>query len=133
MFGLDSFALLAWLQDEACAKRMDQIFRKAAAGETVLYLNVLNYGEVLYIIERRYGLEKTSEVIGIIDGLPLTIVNADRALTFAAAHIKANYPISYADSFVVALAQQKGATILTGDPEFKSLSELVSIEWLSTD
>ncbi len=133
MFVLDSFALLAWLQDEACAKRMDQIFRKAAAGETGLYLNILNYGEVLYIIERRHGPEKASEVIGIMDGLPLTVVSADRALTFAAAHIKANYPISHADSFVVALAQQKGATILTGDPEFKPLSDLVSIEWLSTD
>lgn len=133
MFVVDSFALLAWLQDEACAKRMDHIFRQAAAGETVLYLNVLNYGEVLYIIERRYGREKASQIIGIIDGLPLTVVEADRTLTFAAAHIKANYPISYAAAFVVALAQQQGATILTGDPEFKPLSELVSIEWLSSD
>jgi predicted nucleic acid-binding protein len=133
MFVLDSFALLAWLQDEACAKRVDQIFRKAAAGETVLYLNILNYGEVLYIIERRYGPEKASEVIGIMDELPLTVVDADRALTFAVAHIKANYPISYADAFVVALAQRQGATILTGDPEFRPLSESVSIEWLSTD
>ncbi len=133
MYVLDSFALLAWLQDEVGARRVDQIFREAAAGETALYLSVVNYGEVLYIVERRYGREKASEVMSIVDGLPLTVVNADRALTFAAAHIKASYPVSYADAFTVALAQQQGATILTSDPEFEAARELVSIEWLPID
>ena len=47
-----------------------------------------------------------------------------------AAHIKAGHAISYADAFAVALAQDRGATILTGDPEFKEVEHLIPIEWL---
>ena len=44
--------------------------------------------------------------------------------------MKANHRISYADAFAAALAQEYGATVVTGDPEFRSLGEKVSVEWL---
>jgi predicted nucleic acid-binding protein len=47
-----------------------------------------------------------------------------------AAHIKAHRAVSYADAFVVALAQQHGAHVVTGDPEFKMVEDLVSVYWL---
>ncbi|MBI2851007.1 MAG: hypothetical protein HYX80_08225 [Chloroflexi bacterium] len=48
------------------------------------------------------------------------------------AHIRAQWPIAYADCFAAALAKLKGATIVTGDPEFKHLeaASVVSIAWL---
>ncbi len=48
------------------------------------------------------------------------------------AGIKAFYPISYADSFAAALAMIKGCSLLTGDPEFKSLEKqgIIKTEWL---
>ena len=52
----------------------------------------------------------------------------DRVL--AAAHIKAHYAISYADAFVVSLAQEVNATIVTADPEFKKVQSLAEILWL---
>jgi uncharacterized protein len=52
-------------------------------------------------------------------------------LTFAAAHLKAQYPIAYADAFALALAQSKEATLLTGDLEFRQAEKEVSIEWLA--
>lgn len=36
----------------------------------------------------------------------------------AAAHVKAGLCVSYADAFVIALAQQVGGVVVTGDPEF---------------
>ena len=51
-------------------------------------------------------------------------------MSLAAAHLKAQHPISYADAFVVALAQQMQATLLTGDPEFSQVESLVAVEWL---
>ena len=65
--------------------------------------------------------------------VPIEILPATRERVFAAAHIKANYPISYADSFVAAAAQEFNASILTGDPEFKSVESAISVEWLSKD
>jgi len=56
---------------------------------------------------------------------------ADKAIyVLDAAHIKANYPISYADAFVVVAAQKLNGTIMTGDPEFQDITELARIEWL---
>jgi hypothetical protein len=48
------------------------------------------------------------------------------------AHIRARYPISYANAFAVITAQDQQSTLLTGDPEFRSVSTdgLISIEWL---
>jgi ribonuclease VapC len=48
----------------------------------------------------------------------------------AAAHIKANHSVAYADAFAVAAAQELGGAVLTGDPEFKEVEELIAVEWL---
>ncbi len=47
-----------------------------------------------------------------------------------AAEIKAQHPIAYADAFIVATALREGALIVTGDPDFKKVEHLVSIEWM---
>lgn len=54
----------------------------------------------------------------------------ERELVLGAAHIKAEYPIAYADAFAAALAQHHRTTLVTGNPEFKALEELVEIQWL---
>lgn len=48
----------------------------------------------------------------------------------AAAWIKARYPISCADAFAVATATKLEATVVTGDPEFQAVSELVPVDWI---
>ena len=60
----------------------------------------------------------------------MLVVEADRKLALAAAHVKAHHAISYADAFAVALAQSRQATLLTGDPEFRKVENLVAIDWL---
>jgi ribonuclease VapC len=62
--------------------------------------------------------------------LPVEILEASREAVFHAAHIKANYPISYADAFAASAAQALVGKVLTGDPEFKAVENLVNVEWL---
>jgi predicted nucleic acid-binding protein len=57
-------------------------------------------------------------------------MDADRERVLAAAHIKANYPLAFADAFCISLAIELGAVIITNDPEFRSVADLVTIEWL---
>jgi predicted nucleic acid-binding protein len=38
--------------------------------------------------------------------------------------------MSLADCFAAALAQQKGAAVYTGDPEFKAVEGEVKVVWL---
>jgi ribonuclease VapC len=47
-----------------------------------------------------------------------------------AAKIKARHPLSYADAFAVATALRHDAAIIAGDPEFASVKEMVTIQWL---
>ncbi len=120
-FVLDSHAVLAFLEGEEGEEHIRSLLKKATGGDCELFMSIVNLGEVLYITERGRGLPKAQEVLARIDELPIQIVDADRAQTLAAAHIKAQWPIAYADCFAVALARTKGATIVTGDPEFKQL------------
>jgi len=131
IYVLDAFALLAYLRGEPGAERVRDLLLRARSGEARLYLCLVNYGEVLYISECQGGRPAAEEAIRIIDHLPLETVLADRDLTFAAAHLKARYPISYADAFAAALAQKLSATLVTGDPEFRKVEAVVEIEWLT--
>ncbi len=128
---LDSFALLAYLENEAGAALVEEILLNAKQGANQVLFSLINYGECLYIVERERGLLQAQMMIGMLDQLPIEIVEVDRTHVLAAAHLKAHYPISYADAFAVSLAQQRQATLLTGDPEFAKLQHLISIQWLS--
>lgn len=127
---LDTWAMLAYLQNEPGAWQVRQVFRKAKRKQLEALFCLVNYGECLYITERRRGMAGIENAINVIDQLALEVVPADRRLTFAAAHIKARYAISYADAFAVALAQQHRGGVMTGDPEFKALEREVAIHWL---
>ena len=52
----DSFALLAYLEDEAGATRIEALLEQARKETTQIWMSVVNLGEVLYIIERKQGL-----------------------------------------------------------------------------
>lgn len=127
---LDSFALLAYLNGEEGHQRVAKVLGQAQEEQKRLYLSIINYGEVVYIVERARGLTQAQRTIAAVDQLPIEVIEADRRLTFAAAHVKANYPLAYADCFTIALAQDKAATVLTGDPEFRAVESLATIEWL---
>ncbi|MBQ37617.1 MAG: type II toxin-antitoxin system VapC family toxin [Candidatus Latescibacteria bacterium] len=129
-FVLDSVALLAHLGDEAGAARVREVLTSCRSGLEVGYMTEINIGETLYITERERGTAEAARVLGLIDQLPLTQVPATRPQILAAAHIKAQAPISYADAFVVAAAREFSATILTGDHEFESVEAGVEVEWL---
>ncbi len=127
---LDSFALLAYFGAEPGESQVKAVLTRAVAGQVVTYLSVINLGEVAYITEREQGASATRRALAAIDQLPIKLIEADRRTALAAAHVKAHHPISYADAFVVALAQQMQAIILTGDPEFGKIADSVAVEWL---
>lgn len=128
---LDSYALLALLNDEPGAARVEDLLRQAEAGETELALSVINLGELGYIIERRWGPEKLRAILAYIEETKIQLAAADQPRVLAAAHIKAQNPLAYADAFAAALTQELTATLLTGDPEFEAVSGQIAIEWLA--
>ncbi len=130
IFILNSFALLAYLTDEPSAARIENLIEDAKEEKCSLLLPLLNLGEILYITERRGGVAKAQDTLALLRQLPIEILPADEQAIFSAAHIKANYTLSYANAFVVAATQGEGAVVLTSDPEFQAVKELITIEWL---
>ena len=129
---LDAFALMAYLKGEPAAERVRDIFDEGAKGKCHIYISIINLGEVLYNMERNFGLSRAHEALTVIQSLPIEVLPADNQTVFDAAHIKANHPVSYADAFVVVAAQELDGIVMTGDPEFLDVSELAKIEWLKS-
>lgn len=129
-FVLDSFALLAFFQGEAGGPRVRQLLEQAGRGEAHLYITTVNLGEVAYRTERQYGLERAQEVLARIEEYRLAVVDVDRELALATAHLKARHRMAYADCLAAALAQHLGGTLVTGDMDFRQVEGSVPIEWL---
>ena len=131
---LDSFAVLAYLEDEPGMPRVRSLLDRARARHESLYLSLINLGEVLYLTERQHGSTVARRTLAAIDELPVEIVAVSRRTVLGAAHIKSRFSLSYADAFAAVAARDCGGTIVTGDPEFRPLADagVVAVEWLPT-
>lgn len=129
---LDSYALLAYFEAEPGSETVVKLLETAEEGSCCLYLCTVNLGEILFVIERERGLQKAQEALARLEELPIEMINADRPLCLAAAHLKALTPIAYADCFAAALATLKDIPLVTGDPEFGKIKPdfNLRIEWL---
>ena len=130
VYVLDAFAFMAYIQGEPAAQNVKKILSAAGEGKCHVYISIINVGEVLYTIERSKGLTSAHGALTLIQSLPIEILPADNQTVLAAAHIKANYAVSYADAFVVVAAQKINGIIMTGDPEFGEVTQLAQIVWL---
>jgi len=125
---IDSFALLAYLKQESNYQKVEDLL---SSKETQLLMNDINIGETFYILVRERGLDQAEYFISaILPNLPITKIGNTLTEVIDAAKIKAQYPISYADSFAVATAIREKAAIITGDPDFKHVEKIVKIDWL---
>jgi predicted nucleic acid-binding protein len=126
----DSHALLAFFQNETGANIVCEILQKSRKEHIDRLVCVINLGEIIYITKRMFGDQNKIEILGRIHQLGFKVLPVPDTLVYQAAEIKSEYPICYADCFVIACAQEHNATIVTGDPEFKNVDHLVKIEWI---
>lgn len=127
---LDSFALLAFLRGEAGEEKIAALLERAGVRDEPVHMSEVNYAEVKYITIRKDGKERWDEIAGELPALPIEFHPATRALSDFAADFKARYKISLADAFAAALAKERKAQLITGDPEFKPLEKEIKIVWL---
>jgi ribonuclease VapC len=130
LFIFDSHALLKFFQREGGHEKIIQLLEDIRKQGTPKYINAINVGEMIYVIKREFGDQKKVEVLANIERLGFTTLPVPNTLIFQAAEYKAIYSISYADCFVLASAIEHKATIVTGDPEFTKVSDLVDILWV---
>ncbi len=127
---LDSFALLAYFRDEPGADTMENLLVSAGKKDIPLLMTDVNYAEVKYSIVKKDGAEAWAEAAKVLQGLPVDFHSTTRALADIAADFKSRFKMSLADAFAAALAKERKAELVTGDPEFKPLEREIKIHWL---
>jgi predicted nucleic acid-binding protein len=130
---LDSWALIAFFQDEPAAKAVEELLVAAEEGSHRLLLSVVNWGEVYYDTMRSVSQEAAEVVAREMAGYRIEVVGVDGKdlqLARQAAIYKATRRMSYADAFAAALARTRDAELVTGDREFKVVEGEVKIAWL---
>jgi uncharacterized protein len=128
---LDSFALVVFFHKEPGWEKVRKVFLELSSSGQKALLCRINWGEFYYIVRRRVGRQKAEEALALLGQLPIDLLSIDDALVREAAELKAEYPISYADAFCIAVAKHHKAQVLTNDPEFKSIEGIVSVSWLT--
>jgi len=130
---LDSWALIAFFEDEPAAERVERLLVKAEAGTHNLLLCVVNWGEIYYNTMRTVSAEAAEQKAKEIAGLTIELVGVEAnnlELVRQAAIYKATRRLSYADAFAAALAKIRNAELVTGDHEFRQIEDEIKIDWL---
>lgn len=127
---LDSWALMAFFEDEAGAEKVEGLLLRAEESGKPLLMCVVNWGEVWHNIARREGEPVANRFMDDIGKMAIEIVDADRELTLLAAKLKSKHAMAYADCFAAALAKQRRVDLVTGDKEFKSVVGDIKVLWV---
>ncbi|MEN9813937.1 MAG: Ribonuclease VapC [Verrucomicrobiota bacterium] len=130
---LDSWALVAFFEDEPAASQVEEVLDQASSNQHRLYLSAINWAEIYFSTMREVSQEAADRHAEIIAQLPIEIVGLtdDLHLARQAAIYKARHRLSLADAFAAALAKEKRAELLTGDPEFRVLEGEIKLRWLN--
>ncbi|QUL99158.1 MAG: type II toxin-antitoxin system VapC family toxin [Candidatus Fermentithermobacillus carboniphilus] len=125
---LDAHSLLAFLEAEKGGEKVKDLLE--SSGNRV-YISAVNLGEVYYIVLRERGKDAAELMLTEFrQAARISVVDATWERAREAGRLKGCGGISYADCFAAALAEEKGAWLVTGDPEFKRVADRVKILWL---
>ena len=107
-----------------------QLMEKAVRHEVNLNFSLINYGELYYMAYKKLDKARAQSMVSDTRRLPIQIHGVTEAHVWEAAELKASYPISYADAFAASLARSLDVPVVTGDPEFRNITNGLKIFWI---
>lgn len=129
---VDACALIAFFRDEPGGEQMEQLFSQEA--EKRFLIHAVNLGEIYYDTVRTSRAAVAMELFKDIKHLPITVIwNIDEPLLIVVGRFKTQHRISYADAYVLALAEREGAAVISADHhEFDAIEKLgvVAFKWI---
>lgn len=132
LYVLDACAVLAYLNNEPGAQRVESLFEQ---NDAFLFMSAVNVLEVCYDTVKHTGnVADAKHMFNTLAKWPITIVDVlDESTLLAAAAFKAKEKLSLADAIALGLAQVKNAKLVTADHhEFDILEQkqLAQFEWI---
>jgi predicted nucleic acid-binding protein len=131
VFVLDSSAVLRFLDREAGADRVAEIFRVCAGESASMCISALQWGEIAGVQRKRFGAQEQERILQRLKQIDLLVVPASSERAVRAANLRVDHKLAYADAFAVDLAMDSmDHVFVTADYDFKAVDELARIEFL---
>lgn len=130
-FVFDACALIALFRKESGSDKVQRLLHLASVENCRIYIHKVTIIEVLYDQMRAIQNLDTQRLITVIKALPLfSIDDLSDPFLESVAHHKVAYKVSFADCFVLALAQTKNAAIITSDHhEFDAIEKIGELKF----
>lgn len=113
---LDACSLIAFLNDEEGAARVETVIRAAETQQSRVHMNRVNLLEVYYHVYRAEGRPQADHVMQSLRELPIHVIACLEDQVFdEAGRLKATYRVSLADAIALAEAKTRNATLVTAD------------------
>jgi predicted nucleic acid-binding protein len=125
---LDANALVGLFEDrKGTAAKIERLLEQALREDTPLLMSAVNWGEVFYVAWKRHGEAAACEAEARLHEMPIAVIAADRDRASRSAALKQKHNLGYADAFAAELALERGAWLVTADPEFSKLGKMLSL------
>ena len=113
---LDACALLAFLNDEENADKIEELLNQSIAGEVSISMSIINLLEVYYSELREKGVEIAQVVLDMVQYYSIHIVDTVSEQAFLeAARMKVTYKMSLGDCIGLATAVELSGQFVTSD------------------
>jgi predicted nucleic acid-binding protein len=125
---LDANALAGFLEGRrGAAEKVRHLLGEAARLDAPLLMSAVTWGEVFYIEWRYRGEVKAWEAEASLLEMPIAVIAVDHERASRAGALKQKHGLGYADAFAAELAIERGAWLVTADPEFQKLGKALPV------
>jgi len=125
---LDANALITFFEDrETASQKVRRIMSEARRLDVPILMSAVNWGEVFHMEWRYNGEAAARQIEANLYRLPIGFIGVDRERATRAAALKQKHNLGYADSFAAELAIERGAWLVTADPEFARLGKALEV------
>jgi predicted nucleic acid-binding protein len=125
---LDANALFGFFEARlGTAQKVRQLLDESLRQDLPLLMSAVTWGEVFYIEWRWHGEVKAREAEAKLLEMPIAVIGVDRDRATRAGALKQKHALGYADAFAAELAIERGAWLVTADPEFSKLGKTLSV------
>jgi predicted nucleic acid-binding protein len=125
---LDANALFGFFEGRRkVAEKIRQLIDEARRQDVPLLMSAITWGEVFYIEWRWHGENMAWQIESMLHELPIAVIGVERDRASRAGALKQKHGLGYADAFAAELAIERGAWLVTADPEFSKVGKSLSV------
>jgi len=125
---LDANALIGFFEGRlGVSEKVRRLLGEALQQETPLLMSAVNWGEVFYMEWRYHGEMKARQIEAGMQVMPILVISVDLERASRAGALRQKHGLGYADAFAAELAIERGAWLVTADPEFSKAGKALSV------